>query len=556
MRRVSIRELSADVIRNCANDSEGLGVTSKGALVGVLIPLTHDVLQRLATNDADELTASAAEVRAGAGGPPTNLRDVLQDPAPPTGRADDFSRVSIREISGALLERASSTGKPLVVTIDRIDVAVFLPLLSSWVDRLVTESVGRFLSDPVTDNSGPAAHVDTNTEVPAQLTRVSGRRFAGQRAIGIRIVGDARGDRERLVGVVTDGLARIKVDPITLPLERLDETYVVEQILSLIDMLRSHIDDTDDLIGVGIEIGGHVSQGRVVHSTNIHWDQFPVADQLSEIIGLPVVLENDANALAIHERYFEGISADNFSVVLVTHLGIGCGLVLDGRLHRGSRGMAAELGHVPIANVPLPSSHASRHTQAPSQGSIFQPSGSIEDTESEVRRCRCGNLDCLECIATPQGIEATLHANGFTGSFEDALKASQDPLVRDVIARAGTALGNGIAILLNLVNPEAIVLYGPLEVVGAPRQFHVENFNTVADAKAVTGAGRIYTDAMVDSIRNHVFSNAADACQFIVRIRSDEKGAKAAAACVIRAIRDRSDVGRQSRVPMQFEYSR
>jgi hypothetical protein len=94
------------------------------------------------------------------------------------------------------------------------------------------------------------------------------------------------------------------------------------------------------------------------------------------------------------------------------------------------------------------------------------------------------------------------------------------------------------------------VLYGPLDVVGPPRQFHVSRFDNAADSMAVTGVGRIYTDAMVDNIRNHVFSNAADACQFIVRVRSDAQGAKAAAACVIREIRHQSDVGRRGMAPM------
>jgi predicted NBD/HSP70 family sugar kinase len=523
MRRVSIRDLSADIIRNCASDNEILGIASKGALVGVLVPLTHDTIRRLASNDADELAAAAASADVGAGPAPTSLRDVLRDPAPAPGRTSDFSRVSIREITGARLEQASGTGTPLVVTSDRVAVAVFLPLVSGWVDRLVEESVARFLSGGLAGGSEPAVENAPDTH----LIRTSGRRFTSQRAIGIRIVGDARGDRERIVGVVTDGLARIKVDQITLPLERLDEAYVFEQILTLIDMLSSRMGDTDDLVGVGIEIGGHVSEGRVVHSTNIRWDQFPIADQLSEIVGVPVVLENDANALAIHERYSEGISADNFAVVLLTHLGVGCGLVVDGRLHRGSRGMAGEFGHLPIATA----------------GSVEHP-------------CRCGNPDCLEAVATPQAIEVMLHKRKFKGSYEDALKESQQQVVQEVFAEAGAALGKGIATVLNLLNPEAIVLYGPLDVVGPPRQFHVDNFEAVAEAKEVTRIGRIYTGAMMNNIRSHVFSNAAEECQFIVRVRSDEQGAKAAAACVIRAVRDRSAVGPLGRVPAYAERDR
>ncbi|GIH19274.1 ROK family protein [Rugosimonospora africana] len=535
MRRVSIRDLSADIIRSSASDNEVLGVASKGTLVGVLVPLTHEMLQRLSANDADELAVNAEEADAEAAGTRTNLRELLEDTDPASGRPSNFSRVSIREISGARLERASADSKPLVVTSDRVAVAVFLPVVTGWVDRLVEESVSRFLSGQVTNSlNNPVARANTETAVRGQLIRSSSRRFTSQRVIGIRIVGDAHGHRERIVGVVTDGLAQIKIHGIVLPLERLDETYVFEQILNLIGLLSERLDDTENLIGIGIEIGGHVSQGRVVHSNNIHWDQFPLADQLSDIVGVPVVLENDANALAIHERYSQGISADNFAVVLLTHLGIGCGLVVDGSLHRGSRGMAAELGHIPI-------------------GTLASATGT---TGSADHPCRCGNPMCLEGIATPRAIELALQLKEFPGSYEDALKASQDPVVREVFGAAGSAFGTGIATVLNLLNPEAIVLYGPLDIVGAPRQFHIDNFDTIADAKAVTGVDRIYTGAMRDSIRAHVFSNAEQECQFIVRIRSDEQGAKAAAACVIRAIRDRSAAGRAGSITPYAEQLR
>lgn len=545
MRRVGIRELSADVIRNCARDNEALGVASKGALIGVLLPLTHEILQRLMAGDADGLAAKAANP-----GIRTNLRDVLQDPGRAVQAPAAFSRMNIRKLSGARLAEASSTNTPIVITIDRTDIAVFLPMMTDWVDRLVEENVQRFLDGGPTAAAASSGQTHSNVDAMSDPARASGRRFTMQRAIGIRIVGDSRRHRERIVGVVTDGLARIKVPAVTLPLKRLDEAYVLEQILSLIDILQSEIDNACDLVGVGIEIGGHVSQGRVVHSTNIHWDQFPVADQLSEIIDLPVVLENDANALAIYERYFEGISTDHFAVVLITHLGIGCGLVLDGRLHRGSRGMAAELGHIPVMPAPALSSLTSERTPVLDGRSIPSPD------PSEISRCRCGNPDCLECVATPQAIEAMLHTNDFAGTYEDALRSSDNPAVRDVFALAGATLGNGIVTLLNLLNPEAVVLYGPLDLVGPPRQFHIENFNTVTDAKAVSGVGRIYTGAMVENIRNHVFSNAAETCQFIVRIRSDEQGARAAAACVIRAIRDRSEAHRQGRISIPAKYGR
>jgi predicted NBD/HSP70 family sugar kinase len=510
MRRVGIRDLSADVIRDSASHSQVLGITRTGSLVGVLVPINHDLLQRLAARDAEELLAKAAEVYDQSEAEATDLRDMLLDGTEPTGRPVGFARVGIRDISGARLAEASAAGESFVVTSDRVAVAIFIPVAGGWVDRLIEDSVARLFADQPRTEPAPGAAAKSRATTHAEAAGIAGPRVANQRAIGIRIVGDARHDRKRLVGVVTDGFARIKVDHITLPLERLDETYVFDQLLSLIETLRARLSDADELIGVGIEIGGHVHQGRVVRSANIHWDQFPLADELHDFVRVPVVLENDANALAINE-HLQGISATNFAVVLLTHLGVGCGLIVDGRLHRGAHGMAAEVGHIPIGG-----------------------------SASADRWCRCGNADCLENVATPKAIEADLRESGFAGSYEQAIQATQDPLVRDVFARAGTALGSGVATVLNLVDPEAVVVYGPLDIVGPPREFHIGNFDAVADAEAAPGVWRLYTGGMVDSIRRHVFSNAAKDCQFVVRVGSDDQGAQAAAAAVIRAIRDGS----------------
>lgn len=517
LRKVSIRELSAEAINRSAGDNEILGVTSNGTIVGVLVPLTPDILRRLADRVGPEAAAADADAFA------TDLRDVLQDAAPSVTHPPEFARVTIREISGARLAQASADGKPLVVTNDRVSVAVFLPVPSQWLDRLVEERVRQFLTGQAEDNSSGVDNGHIQVAAPA-VTRgrrlhTSAAAFSNQRAIGIRIVGDGGNDPERIVGVVTDGLARnIKVDQVSLSLDQLDESYVFERILLLIDTLMMRMNDTDELIGVGIEIGGHVFKGRVVHSTNIHWDEFPLAELLSAQVGVPVTLENDANALAIHERYTAGISDDNFAVVLLTHLGVGCGLILDGRLHRGSQQMAAELGHIPVRT-----------------GDWTIPA---EDDSVVDQTCRCGNPYCLEAAATPKAIENALRVRGFNGSYADAVKAPDASLVKEAFQHAGAALGDGIATVLNLLNPSAVVIYGPMEMVGAPRQFHVDKLDTAAN---LVGLASVYIRAMADSIRRNVFSNA-DECRIIVRSRSDEQGAKAAAACVVHAISDGSSV--------------
>lgn len=512
MQRVSIRALSASVIRRSVAANEILGVTNKGVLIGVLVPLTQAVIERLASMDADELGAKAAEAEAGMDS--VTLWEVLQEEARSDPEPRTFMAVSIREISGARLEEASAAGKSLVIASAREPIAVFLPIDSRWVESLVESSVSRFLSSPpALDNEPPGASGQDPSErgavfaTPARITRaIAGRAISRQRAIGIRLVGDARHNRTELVGVVTDGLALTTYDSVELELSSLEEAYVLDEIIALVERMCSRMPEGSNIIGVGLEVGGHVWQGRVVRSANIHWNHFPFADHLSDAVQLPVVLENDANALAIYEQ-IQGVGTDNFAVILITHHGIGCGLVLDGRVFRGSQGMAGELGHV-----------------------------SVGPAAPDAQLCRCGNVGCLEVVATPGAIERALRRTGVAERYEDVSAEPGGPAYQ-AFADAGSAFGKGLAALLNLMNPSAVVLYGPLELLGHARTFHIERPVVGADAESPTGMWRVYTDAMLEGVRGHVFSTAASDCRFVVKSASNEVGAKAAAACVIRATR-------------------
>jgi predicted NBD/HSP70 family sugar kinase/antitoxin (DNA-binding transcriptional repressor) of toxin-antitoxin stability system len=521
MRRVSIRELSGDVVGDVAH-GEFLGITNNGALAGLLVPLTDEILQRLAHSDADDTAARVrqAEADIAAGHLPEDLQAVLREPAPELAAPASFSRVSIRDLKGDRLAEAARTGERLIVTRDRVAVALFLPVSVEWVDRLVEASVGRFLDGTASAKLGVTPQMIGEGRSILSTRPVShgssGREFLQQRAIGIRIIGDAPDHRERLVGVVTDMLARPLVGPFEQPLATLDEGDVFAQILTLVDSLRAHMADTDVLAGVGVEIGGHVDQGRVAYSANARWDHFPLADLLSSSLGVPVVLENDANSLAMYERGFHGIDDKHFAVVLLTHLGVGCGLVLDGRLYRGARGMAGELGHV-----------------------------SVEFGDPHIARCRCMNPGCLEGVATPRAIEITLHEQGFEGNYATALQRIDDERVRSVFALAGASLGRGISSVLNLLNPSAVVIYGPSELIGQPRRFYADSH------EYGFGLAALYTREMIETIRTRAFSSGADECQFFVRSTTDDQGARAAAACLIHSVLDQPIVDRIRQIALR-----
>jgi predicted NBD/HSP70 family sugar kinase len=526
METVAIRELSGDLIAGATAQGQVLGITNKGALVGVLVPLTGEVVQRMANRDAADIRENARQADAdlASAQPMRLLSDLLQGGGPAGHRAGP-ARVSIRELSGARLEEAARDGRALLVSSGRVTLALLIPITPSWLERLVEGAISQFIDGDSPDSGGrlgevvgvspqsaifPSA-VPTATSAVGMVTPKGevpppqaslGREILLQRAIGIRIIADPADGQSRLQGVVTDMLAHEEGRRLERGLENMDEGHVFAAILSLIDDLRAYIAPEERLIGVGLEIGGHVHDGRIIYSANANWGDFPLADRLNAVLGLPVVLENDGDALAILERRFDGVPEDNLAVILLTYVGIGCGLVIDGHVFRGTTGMAGEIGHIPLASG-----------------------------NGDSLGCRCGNHDCLECAATPRAIDEALKESGFKGGYRAALQAvtSRDD-VRQRFEVAGAALGRGAATVINLLNPSAIVFYGPPELLGASREFRIGT-----DPRSEANA-HPYAAAMVEAIRNNSFSTGASDCRFIIRKSIDDHSARAAAACLINRI--------------------
>jgi len=513
MRTITIRKLSAPAIEQAASNDELVGVTSDGALVGVLVPTDSHTVQKIIEKDRGDIAASIADAEAelAAGGRLTTFADLLDEtPRPGAGRRPTYTRLTIRELSGNRIHEASEAGEILIVMRERVVLALLVPVTAKWVEELVERNVTSFLSGRDAPVPAAVAHapVSAGDRHPHRaLTR--SRYHQRRRAIGVKIFGDAPHDAMRLVGVATDtALANVVAGPLERPLTSMDEAVVFEEILALADDLSTQLDPQDELIGVGLEIGGHVHDGRVIYSANAQWDRFPLADRLSESLKLPVILQNDANALAVFERRFHGIDDNNLAVVLVTDSGVGCGLVLDGHVYHGVRGMAGELGHIPV--------------------------GLDGD---QAAKCRCENPGCLEAVATPRAIQVALMEHQYGGTYEDALRAEDDDTVRDVFEQAGAAMGRAVATLINLLNLSAIVFYAPPSLFGMPRPFRLD-----ADIP-LTGAAKHYMTTMTQTIRAQSFSTGAhEDCRFFVRTSSQELGAAAAAACLIRHVDKSSEL--------------
>lgn len=188
--------------------------------------------------------------------------------------------------------------------------------------------------------------------------------------------------------------------------------------------------------GVVVAVPGLVGAdpGAVAHAPNLGWRRVPVAALLRErlqgpLAGLPLEVHNEANLGARAELWLGAGAAD--AVHVSAEAGIGAALVVGGRLLRGARGFAGELGHVPV-----------------------RPDGPP---------CACGARGCLEQYA---GLAAVLRAAGLGEGPGDRVAelagraARREPAVLSALDRAGGALGTALAGAVNLVDPSAVVLGG------------------------------------------------------------------------------------------------
>jgi predicted NBD/HSP70 family sugar kinase len=197
-----------------------------------------------------------------------------------------------------------------------------------------------------------------------------------------------------------------------------------------------------------------LDEGTLIFAPNLQWRNVPLRTFFSEHTGLKVFIENDANAAAVAEHLFGAARQSQNFIFVFAGIGIGGGLFLDGNLYRGEVGYAGEIGHSPIMAEPF---------QSP---------------------CHCGNRGCWEAYANQYSIirrvQARLEAK--RSSIIPQLMEEQDaPMSLSIIKQAadagdeeviealsetGTAMGIGFATLLNILNPEKIILGGPLSIVG------------------------------------------------------------------------------------------
>ena len=219
---------------------------------------------------------------------------------------------------------------------------------------------------------------------------------------------------------------------------------VVNQLLEMCEAVMQGV-SREGIRGIGISCGGPLDslRGIVYSPPNLPgWDAVPIVRLFEERFGLPVRLENDANATALAEHRFGAGRGTRNMVFMTWGTGIGGGLILDGRLYRGTNDLAGEIGHITILQDGPP--------------------------------CGCGKRGCLEALAS--GPSIARRARELAGdSPESALWQMTSPeevtaqhvvdaaqagdiFARFVLTEAATYMGIGIANLAQIVNPERVVL--------------------------------------------------------------------------------------------------
>ncbi len=207
--------------------------------------------------------------------------------------------------------------------------------------------------------------------------------------------------------------------------------------------------------GVGMGAPGPLDRehGIVIIAPNLGWKMFPLRDRVSKAVGLPATLDNDANCATLGE-WWQGAARGGRNVVGITiGTGIGGGIIMNGVLYHGSSDVAGEIGHTTI--------------------------------DTEGRHCKCGNYGCLEAYASAPAIatrarEVMVREEGESsipgmvqGRFEDitaqtvydAAKAG-DAVASEIVRDTARYLGAGVANLLNIFNPDIVVLAGGVTAAG------------------------------------------------------------------------------------------
>lgn len=231
----------------------------------------------------------------------------------------------------------------------------------------------------------------------------------------------------------------------------------------------------NDVIGAGMGVPGPVmADGTINRCVNLGWGVYNAAAELSGLLGVPVKAGNDANVAALGEQWMGGGKGYDNVVMITLGTGVGCGIILDGKILAGTTGAAGECGHMTIA-----------------------------DPEDMIYTCGCGRHGCLETLTSATGVvniakhlvETTDKATSLRDLPEitskdiwDAAKAG-DAGALEVVDKVAYYLGKAINTIAVVVNPEIFVIGGGVSKAGQflldkiVKSFQAQTFHAVKNTK-------------------------------------------------------------------------
>ena len=204
------------------------------------------------------------------------------------------------------------------------------------------------------------------------------------------------------------------------------------------------------ILGIGINLSGRINNSLGYSYSFFNFKEIPLANVIESIIGIRVLLENDSRGMAYGEFYSGMLKEERDVLFLNLDYGIGLGILIDGQVYYGKSGYSGEIGHIPLF-------------------------------ENEIL-CHCGKKGCLETEASGWALTRMFKQKLQEGSssvlsgqhkvrdieMEDIIHAANndDVLAIELIEQIGRNIGRGIAILINIFNPQLVILGGSLTETG------------------------------------------------------------------------------------------
>lgn len=266
--------------------------------------------------------------------------------------------------------------------------------------------------------------------------------------------------------------------------ERGYEAVIAELVSSAEEIISRNGIESSDVLACGVSCGGplNTDTGVIMRPPNLpDWDNVPLADMITEALGIPCKVRNDADACALAEWQFGAGRGTKNMIFLTFGTGMGAGLILDGKLYSGTSGTAGEVGHIRLdADGPA----------------AYGKAGSFEGFCSGAGIAAMGK----KMLSIYNGTTTIPRDNVTAKTIADAA-INGDKLANAIYRRCGEKLGLGLSILIDILNPERIVI-----------------------GSIFQRSGHLLIESMNDAIKKEALEISAQCCKIVPAMLGDEIG--------------------------------